>query len=213
MPNRLSTYINKASEDEFWATRGKAIHAYAELEQQLCRLFAHLSGTTHDVARIIFFKITSTKARNSILEKLFKKKFGDRYNLFRNTLIAQLSPIDNKRNEIVHWSFVNHIKLDKFGETISSAELRPPTFMNSDKNSPFNDTEALIAFTHKCNFYSRLCAMFALISWGNIDQMPEEMRNTWLDIFSQSIIYPPPEDHPLSPMMQRLQSQLPSSQV
>jgi hypothetical protein len=35
----------KTAEDEFWAIRGKAIQAYAQLEQSLRNLFCLLSGT------------------------------------------------------------------------------------------------------------------------------------------------------------------------
>ena len=53
-----------------WAARGKAIQAYATLEQSLCRLMGDLSGMSPESAAVIFFKITSYGARNSIIESL-----------------------------------------------------------------------------------------------------------------------------------------------
>jgi hypothetical protein len=73
----LHEAMRKGSEDEFWAIRGKAVQAYASLEQSLCRIFGQLAGSTFSVAGVIFFKITSAQARNSIIEKLFQKKFGN----------------------------------------------------------------------------------------------------------------------------------------
>jgi hypothetical protein len=96
--------------DKLWAARAKAIQEYASLEQSLCSLFAYLGGIQQDIAGIIFFKITSAQARNSILERLFKKKFGDQFNLFRSSLIRRLTSIDNERNAIVHWNTAKEVR-------------------------------------------------------------------------------------------------------
>ena len=77
----LEKLFREVAEDEFWAIRGKTINGYADLEQSLCQLFAFLGGIERDIVGIIFFKITSHQ-RNSILDRLFKKKFGDQYSLF-----------------------------------------------------------------------------------------------------------------------------------
>ena len=66
-----------------------------------------------DVAQIIFVKITSADSRNKILAKLFKKKFGIDFNLFRNSLFDQLRSMDIERNEIVHWNVINAVGLTK----------------------------------------------------------------------------------------------------
>lgn len=89
-----------------WGNRAKAVQAYANLEQALCRLFALLCGIQLDAAGIIFFKITNTQARNDILDKLFRWRFKDEFNLFRNSLFKTLRPIDIRRNEIIHWNTV-----------------------------------------------------------------------------------------------------------
>ena len=89
--------------DPIWAERGKAIQSYALLEQSLCDLFGFLSDTKDEIAATIFYKITSTGSRNAILDKLLRRKFGNKYNLFWNIYLKSLRPIDTRRNEIVHW--------------------------------------------------------------------------------------------------------------
>jgi hypothetical protein len=101
MTNIDMTEVIKIAElDEFWSVRGKAIQSYANLEQALLTLFASLSGLKHDAAAIIMFKITSVDARSSILEKLFRRRFGSKFNLFRNSLIvaAAANQSRKKRN-------------------------------------------------------------------------------------------------------------------
>jgi len=199
----LGEAMRNASNDEFWAIRGKAIQAYANIEQSLARIFAMLSGTTQEVAGVIFFRISSTDSRNKILEKLFKKKFNDRFNVFRNSLFEQLRPIDIERNEIVHWNVVNQVGADKEGKTIAKVTLMPPNFWVPDTNTPIKDTAILVAFISKCDFYSKLCNMFNIMV-GNVAlvPIPDADKQPWLDIFSQPIVYPPPLDHPLSPKPQ-----------
>jgi hypothetical protein len=78
-----------------------------------------VAGTDRETANIIFFKITSADSRNKIIEKLLRKKCKDDYNLFRNSLLKHLRPIDIERNEVVHCNVVNHVGADDEGETTS----------------------------------------------------------------------------------------------
>jgi hypothetical protein len=117
---KLEDAMKLASADEFWAIRGKAIQSYASLEQSMALLFSVVAGTDRETANIIFFKITSADSRNKIIEKLFRKKCKDDYNLFRNSLLKHLRPIDIERNEVVHCNVVNHVGADDEGETTST---------------------------------------------------------------------------------------------
>jgi hypothetical protein len=189
--------IRKADEHALWSMRGKAIQNYANLEQALCRIFSLISGTDEDVATIIFFKISSYDARNKIIEKLFKKKFGAAYNLFRNSLLEDLRPINIERNEIVHWGVTNMMSANEASETIATLTLKPLTAWMFDPNAPSKTTDDLITFSHKCWFYARLCNMFYVIEKGTMINFPKSERQTWIDIFQQPIVYPPPEAHPL----------------
>jgi hypothetical protein len=187
----LEKLFREVAEDEFWAIRGKTINGYADLEQSLCQLFAFLGGIERDIVGIIFFKITSHQ-RNSILDRLFKKKFGDQYSLFRNSLTAQLKPIDIARNEIVHWNTEVQIGSATNFEVV----LRPPNFWDMNENTPQKTKSDLIDFIEKCSFYSRLCNMFYMTMDTSLP-MPEADKKRWLEIFAQRITYPPPPTHPL----------------
>ena len=112
--------------DELWAERGKAIQSYALLEQSLSMLFSQLSDTTESVAATIFYKITSTAARNAIIEKLLRQKYSAKFNLFWNSYLRLLKPIDIKRNEIVHWIAASISRLDDTGTIICGTILIPP---------------------------------------------------------------------------------------
>jgi hypothetical protein len=196
-PIDLGEAMRVAAQDQFWAIRGHAVQSYASLEQSLCRLFAALANTSDEIAGIIFFRISSTHARSKIIEKLFQRKFDDKYNLFRNSLLRELRPIDAERNEIVHWNVVSNISGDAAGAASVSVSLRPPGFLYNWKNSPEKDSHAILKFMEKCSFFARLLNIFLLVT-GDHSPMPEADKKPWLDIFQQPIVYPPPAGHPLS---------------
>jgi hypothetical protein len=107
-----------AAQSDFWAIRGKAIHAYAGLEQGLARMFSALAGVNPKVGGMIFFRIGAAVRRN-IIEELFRHKFKDDYKFFRNSLFKQLQPLDTERNQIVHWNVVNIVGADEKNQTTS----------------------------------------------------------------------------------------------
>jgi hypothetical protein len=102
----IRSALNAADETMFWVNRGKAIQSYAFLEQSLFQLFCALSGMDMKTAGTMFFRINNTRARNAIIDKLFRNNFGDQMIPFRNSLISGLSSMDQNRNEIVHWHAV-----------------------------------------------------------------------------------------------------------
>jgi hypothetical protein len=197
----LAEGMRKGAEDPFWALRGQAVQAYANLEQALCRIFSRLSGTPHDIAATIFFKITSTQSRDAILDKLMKMKLKNEYNIFWNSLQKQLPQIANKRNHIIHWNGLNTISSNEAGETVVRVTLRPPRIGVFDINSatPVIEAKDLIAFSEKFDFFSRLCNMFVFIVLrSHHHTIGEADRKPWLDIFRQPIIYPAPDGHLLA---------------
>ena len=189
----LGQVIRAADEDAFWALRAKAIQSYANLEQSLFRLFTTLTEMDEELSSIVFVRLTSAHARNSVIEKLFQKKHGTDFNLFRNSLIDQLQPINVERNEIVHWNTVTRAS----GRGFEALVLMPPGKWATD--SVMRDSDALAAFLLKCKFYGRLINMFTMVVMHPEFSIPDADRMTWLSIFSQPIRYPPPMDHPLFP--------------
>jgi hypothetical protein len=122
----LDAAIRSGGEDNrFWATRAMAIQSYALFEQALSDLFAGLGDINPEIAGIIFFRINAT-ARIIILEKLFQNKYRSQYNLFRNSLIKSLRPLENERNEIVHWSCRHSYK--SVASTLKQLECLIPSF-------------------------------------------------------------------------------------
>jgi len=196
-PIPLEEVSRVLDQDPFWAIQAKAIQAYASLEQSLCGLLASLGDMEPDVAGIIFFKISSADSRNKIIEKLFKRRHKGEYNLFINSLIAQLRPIDLRRNEIVHWNTAQTISGPSQSDW--SLSLIPPNFWARDSNSPSISTEDLIVFANKCSFYSRLLNMVTLVLDPRHRESVASTRDEWIDVLGEPITYPPPVTHPLSP--------------
>jgi hypothetical protein len=158
-----------------------------------------LAGTDMEAASIIFFRIVNADARNKILEKLFHHKYRERFNAFRASFFRQLRPIDNERNEIVHWNVVNQVGSEPDGKVISKVFLTPPTYWAAHMDSPKKETAALLAFSMKVEFYSRLGGMFFAIVGENMQHpIPQELLDEWMPIFEQTVVYPPPLGHPLA---------------
>jgi hypothetical protein len=190
----------QASEDQFWATRGKAVQAYARLEQALCRVFADVSSMSQDIAAIVFFRIASASARNDILDKLIRRRHGSKYNYFWNSIFKSLRPIDNKRNEIVHWAVTSEVQLGVHDVSVAPVTLKPPTYWSTlDSSAPQITNDGLLEFIQKCDFYSRIFNAFSAVTADDAaNSLSEEIIDAWLDIFRKPLVYPPPEDSPLA---------------
>ena len=192
-PISLGDAQMKASEDKLWTTRGKAVQAYANLEQSLCHLLGSLADVSDEIAGIIFYKIVNTGARTAILENLLKKKHKDTYREFWLSFAKLLRSTDQERNEIIHWNGIISVNM-KDGS--SELALMPPGVWETDLNKPRHTIDSILEFTRKCSFLARFCNMFVL-TLKPPDAWPEEQQQTWRDICLQPIVYPPPESHPL----------------
>jgi hypothetical protein len=185
-------------ENRFWAIRGIAIQSYALLEQSLGDLFAGLNDINPIVAGITFFRITSTRARNTILDKFFRNKYHSQYHLFRNSLFHHLPDLDNRRNQIVHWNAVNMITREDDGSTIGNLTLRAPFLWAPSATGEQIDTDTLLAFIDKSMFFASIIRMFTSIAIHRQHALgfPADFHDAWRDIFQQPITYPPQADHP-----------------
>lgn len=185
-----------ASRDRFWAARGKAVNAYANLEQALCRVFANVSQMSDERAAIVFFRIASAQARNDILDKLIRLHYGGQYNRFWNSVLRALRPIDIKRNEIVHWVVVTTLPLTVSGLEPPQVMLRPPTFWSALRHEPPQiKSDDLRAFTKICNFYAHAVGSFSWItSWEHRPVVPPSpaLSAAWMRIFREPLAYPLP---------------------
>lgn len=193
----LRNLLHQTGDHPLWSIRGHAIQSYANLEQSLCRLFAEVSGTTLDIASIIFFKITSSSARDTILDKLMEKKYGDTHSVFWKSAGKIIATLTQTRNHIVHWNVAN---LNKDG--ISGLVLMVPNIfdwvLNRTSEPPITIVD-ILEFNEKCHTVTRLCHMFFCFHHPHLTTTwTPELRQAWRDIFQQPIEYPIPDNHPLS---------------
>src|SRR5713226_3942653 len=157
----------QAHRTELMLMRSGAIEAYAALEQSLNGLLAHLLGTTYDIAGIIFFRIVNSHSRNIILEELFRKYYKEQYSDYWNSFLKFIRPLDQERNEIVHWYTI--IEVGSADESITvSAKLIPPNFWNFRPETKSHTIKTLQDFSAKCDFASRFINMFMLSTSGRL---------------------------------------------
>ncbi len=197
----------EASRQQLVLARAEAIDAYASLEHWLCSLFAGLTKMDHDAAAIVFYRIANTRSRNAIIEDLLRRRFGTTYRAYWNSMLKFLGQLDQKRNQIVHW----HIGGSPEAEYIAAALQRPGNsyFLDPD-GSKLTQTD-LTDFMGRAQFAATSICCFCLLEWGGFSD-PDEPR-AWHDTFLQPLIYPPPEAHPLSRMLQGRRSPPESSQA
>jgi hypothetical protein len=190
----LEDALKLAEQHPIWASRGKAIQSYAILEQALSSALAELGGMTRETAVTIFYKITNTGSRSGILEKLLHKKHGTRFNLFWNAYFKELRKIDLRRNAIVHWLSVMYAAMDTDNMMIIGVELIPPSNAGGEPEDRITSDD-LMAFAAQCDAFARLCNMF--VGATSDRDMPEAIKQPWLEIFQQPLIYPLPTGHPV----------------
>jgi len=188
----LGAVSAQSAGDGFWALRGHAIQQYANIERSLCMLFAELASLKHDVAGLIFFRITNPRSVGAILQDLLNKRHGDAYSKFWNSFAKLVQRAIETRNHVVHWNVATFIDGGYAG-----TKLVPADVFNYGTGSPTPIGSAeLVDFIRKCDFISRLCNMFSLhLDAGH----PGVPHAPWPDIFQQPVVYPPPDTHPLSP--------------
>jgi hypothetical protein len=66
---------------ELHQIRSAAIQEYANLEQALCGLMAHLGGIEPVVAGTIFFSMVNARSRGRVLQKLIRLRHENTYSL------------------------------------------------------------------------------------------------------------------------------------
>jgi hypothetical protein len=191
----LDDALTLGEQDPIWINRGKAIQAYAMLEQSLCFLLAELAAVDLETAGTIFYKITNTGSRSGILERLLHKKHGTRFNLFWNAYFKELRQIDLKRNAIVHWLSAMNTAINIHDMMIVGITLIPPGSVHGGGPPEHLTSNDLIAFTNKCWVFARLCTMFS----GVTSRIPDDdTKKTWFEIFQRPLVYPLPADHLLN---------------
>lgn len=188
--------VTKAESNSLTELRGQSLQAYHSLERSLCHVFAHAGKIDGDVASIIFFKITASRVRDAIIEKLMKKRYGNTYSVFWKSALPFMDHLSHTRNEIVHWS-VAEIALVGTGMP-NIVRLVHPNLVSIGQDPKPKSPADLQDFIEKCNFVTGLCSTFVvLLQAPHVFDNDPAMRQTWIDIFQQPMTYPPPSSHPL----------------
>jgi hypothetical protein len=181
--------------------RGVSIQAYAGVEQSLCFLFSRFLGTTPELASFVFYKINNSRARNTIMIDLLKRQHELRQHLeFMKSAIKFIQPLDQNRNEIVHWHALSNTVTSVTGKT-TEVMLAPPNFWTTPikGSAPYDKftVESLNEFTEKCHFISKILMMF----FTDISPLFTPKGSTppaWQKIFLEPVVYPAPTGHPLA---------------
>jgi hypothetical protein len=189
--------------------RALAINAYANVEQSLCRLLAALLNIDWQNAAIIFYNVQNTHARNRIFDELLAKRHGSKYEAYwtgipnthpRRGMSDLIRQLDQSRNEIVHWHIGRKMSEDERGWPALQKPRAVPLIESQMKSLSVTE---LTDFIEKADFIERslnLFCNFAGTDEVNYDRSdPAAWRvESWLQIFQQPALYPPPDSHPLS---------------
>ena len=189
--------------------RGTAIQAYAYVESCLSSLLARLLKTDYIAAGTVFLYIVNTRSRNAILKDLFKMRFKKKYSKYWQSLMSFISRLDAERNEIVHWHTV--INYEGRRSMPSEPKLMKPDFWNLSRRKKAHTLDTIQEFTERCHFVGASLTEFESLPKRRGKRNGERV-NTWREIFSQPIVYPPPRTHPLYQTPQERKTQRESSE-
>jgi hypothetical protein len=143
-------------------------------------------GTKPDLAGIVLFRIGNARARNKMIEQLIKLKYGPKYNFYWNSVFKFIGQLDQRRNEVVHWSMS---VLPNFGRTgkLTSATIKlvPPNIWDRRKTKEGLNERDLKDFALKCEFAEAAVWCFVMFSISR--RSNRKQRATWLDVFQQPL--------------------------
>lgn len=193
--------------EELRKARVAALEAYSELEHSIIRLLGFLASTDLFVAYAIFTRIGSTHARIAIARDLWRLKFKDADNPFINSTFKSIRELDQRRNNIVHWTLGMAVTDDREDESFLAPGALHKFVYGDGRLSAHDLTE----FSLECWFVSAHITMY-LLHQTHPEAVPDE-PSPWLDIFQKPIDYPPLEQsHPLFQSYEEQRAQLLPSQ-
>lgn len=199
--------------EAFWAMRGRAIHAYARLEQALCQVFADsmldpFAGSPavlvrHDqIASVIFFNIVNTHARSQIMSRLINMRHAGKYSVFWKSAAKGIRKIDDERNKIVHWTAIIQTDLTTTGFGDPRALLKHPTFWSASDDGKEMEENDLNNFIERCHFYSHVLSSFSVVTEPVRQRyfvLDHDAISLWQEIFLWRLDYPLPSGLQLPP--------------
>lgn len=193
----------QAQEDAFYALRGRAIQAYANVERALYRLFLHWTGVDEATGSATFYgKLMNTQVRDAVLHTLRLGHHKHDHEPFWDSAQKLLQDLTEQRNNIVHWYAT--VVGTPSGE--ASLELVPVRESNPDPRVPGIKADDLREFTQKCLFLAEALTRF----WNLVGKLgpSAQVKKQWLPSFEQPLTYPPLSDSIFLPPAGALHRQL-----
>jgi hypothetical protein len=173
--------------EEFAIARAKGIDFYAHLELNLGLLFDALLAGDSRMAFAAFGAMQTNRKRLIALSKMLGLTYGDKYELFFDSLSRKINGLDGSRNKIVHWSSWGS------GENVFLSE-HPDIFGRSRfELHEIKNFEKKVGVLQNFTFYFGIYIKNpAFLDDGPPKQTP------WREIFQRPIDDPLPADHPLA---------------
>lgn len=155
--------------DRLMLAKGEALHCYALMENGLALLFGILSGMPAAKSDIVFYRIASTRTRNTIISDLFSKSKHSKYKTALNSIITAVGQLDEQRNQIAHWHAHFGTPLEADPEKIKGIGLRNPSrnIFDNPEGSPLLSYKELRQFGKECLFWSKQVTEFLIALVGS----------------------------------------------
>lgn len=198
----MTTYTTDNPEIALKLARSEAMECYSSLEQSLCETFTRLTGMERDIAGLVFFKIGSARARDSIILKLIKRQFDGQYNAGWNSIMKLTSLFSERRNELAHWASVSVVggngNTHVLGvDPVDDCKLVPPNHWWRYEEPVERTINEIFSWAADFSYLSRVINIFNFQAFEAPNHKGlEEKAQASLEKYRAAIPYPPHEDDP-----------------
>jgi hypothetical protein len=182
-------HIDKSmSHREFMLCRASAIEQYAHLEHILFSLYVFLENKNFEEVGEKYHSLDA-QSRLVHIGKQLKLRFGEKYNIFWESLFEHLKQLPTRRNLIVHWTIVKTSTSDG----VSWSSLKPISKWDKYFFGRELFLKDILQFTMATNFFYHLIQNFIWV----ISKSSKKIHSKWKETFQFAIVLPVPETHPL----------------
>lgn len=171
----------------FQLMRIQAVDAYGEIEVELSIILELLlRSPVVEAGSIIFYRITNTRTRYSIIEAFIKNVAPDYRNPW-NVIAKWMSRLDVTRNGLVHWGL-------SYGEKHKEGRYRttdihlanPKSFSQERQPESTIELKKIEEFLYDCSTIHEILRLFGVCFLEDDETIPPEpMHLAWRKIFLQ----------------------------
>lgn len=175
--------MEKVEMTAFDAARIKAIDHHALLEHSIAGLLCPLLGVKKQ-AFTVFFRISNTRARYSIIDALLRDAKQTEARKFWQSIEKELTKIDGTRNNIVHWTAIVDLGVVGGPDHLKQAAqkyLRPGHTFEPQPRLTIEDMNKFVADA------SKLVTPLTILNCYLSGQFDVETREALKQIFRQPI--------------------------